>query len=132
MSPKKPLNTIPRTKTLKEKERETERRKKTHNIQPPHQLPRQPQLRKSRPIGKLLQTLPHLVIGQDIEKPVLDPVLAQDADQLAAEAALRLTGGALHEEHDGRGFDQVGEAGVEFFFGGGGHGGGGGGGGEVG
>lgn len=44
----------------------------TYNIQPAHQLAINPQLRISRPVRKFLQTLPHLIICQNVEETILD------------------------------------------------------------
>lgn len=80
---------------------------RTHDIQSTHELTINPKLGESGPVGVLLETLPHLVVRQDVEEAKLDKVFAQNGHELPREAALRRIGGALHEEHDGRRLDEV-------------------------
>ena len=90
--------------------------KATYDIQAAHQFPPAPQLRVCRPIRPPLQPLPDLLVGQNIEEAVAHPPLPQDAHQLPAEAALRRARRALHEQHDRRGLDELGDALVQLFL----------------
>lgn len=67
-------------------------------------------MRERRPVGEFLETLSHLVVGQDVEEAVLDAPLPQESYQLPREPALRRAGRALHEEHDWRGTDELAQA----------------------
>jgi len=97
------------------KKGEKKKGEKTHKIQSPNQLPLIVQLRIGRPVGKSLQSLPNLVICEDIKEAIADFPLSEQRDELSGEPALRLGWGALHEEHHWRGADQFSKAVVDVF-----------------
>jgi len=65
------------------------------------------QLRNRRPVGVFLDSLAQLVGSEDIDALVVDAEVVEDLHDLTREAAQRLVGGALHEEHDVVGLDLV-------------------------
>jgi hypothetical protein len=89
------------------------------DIQPTHQLTVEYDLRESYvtrsasarrigndecsltwPIVDLLETLPHILVAQNVEPSKLDPLLAKETDGLTGEPTLGRRRVTLHEKHD--------------------------------
>lgn len=96
-----PLSKVEKREMLKEKGRAT------YDIQSTDQLAVHPELRVRRPVRELLEPLPHVVVGQDVEEAVPHAALAQERHELPREPALRRAGRALDEQHDARRLDEL-------------------------
>ena len=88
----------------------------TYNVQTTNELSIYPELGECRPVCKLLEPLPDLVVCQDVEEAISHALLAQDADGLPGEAALWCARRSLHEEHDGGSLDKLAEALVQLLL----------------